>query len=120
MTRPVHFEIPADDPARAVNFYSTVFGWKINKLEGERPYWLIETANGTGIGGGVGPREPNFPAPAVVMNVEDIDHAVSRAVSAGGEVVYEKHTIPGTGLAAYVKDTEGNLFGMIQYLADAH
>lgn len=25
--RPVHFEIHAEDPRRAVEFYSTVFGW---------------------------------------------------------------------------------------------
>ena len=31
MSRVVHFEIPADDPERAVEFYKKVFGWKIDK-----------------------------------------------------------------------------------------
>jgi predicted enzyme related to lactoylglutathione lyase len=33
MSRVMHFEIPAVDPNRAVNFYETVFGWKIEKCE---------------------------------------------------------------------------------------
>ena len=30
----VHFEIPADDVERARKFYSTLFGWKIEKMKG--------------------------------------------------------------------------------------
>ena len=29
----VHFEIPADDVERARKFYSTLFDWKIEKME---------------------------------------------------------------------------------------
>ena len=28
MPRVVHFEIHADDPERAINFYKSVFGWE--------------------------------------------------------------------------------------------
>ena len=31
MARVVHFELAADDPARAVAFYANVFGWQINQ-----------------------------------------------------------------------------------------
>ncbi len=43
MPRPIHFEIPADDPDRAIAFYRDVFGWKFQKWEGPMPYWLITT-----------------------------------------------------------------------------
>jgi predicted enzyme related to lactoylglutathione lyase len=43
MARVVHFELPADNPDRAVKFYSDVFGWKIKKWEGPVDYWLITT-----------------------------------------------------------------------------
>ena len=33
----VHFEIPADDVERARKFYSTLFGWKIDKIEVIKP-----------------------------------------------------------------------------------
>jgi len=40
----VHFEIPADDVERAKKFYSTLFGWKIEKPPGEMDYWMISTS----------------------------------------------------------------------------
>lgn len=41
MTKVIHFEIPADDPERAIKFYKKVFGWKIDKWEGEFDYRLV-------------------------------------------------------------------------------
>jgi Bleomycin resistance protein-like N-terminal len=38
----VHFEIAVDDPERAIKFYSTVFGWKIQKWD-QFDYWLAST-----------------------------------------------------------------------------
>jgi predicted enzyme related to lactoylglutathione lyase len=40
MRRPVHFEIHAEDPERAANFYSQLFGWEITKWDGPVDYWL--------------------------------------------------------------------------------
>ena len=44
MLRVIHFEIPVDDPERAVNFYKKVFEWKIDKWEGPEDYWLVNTS----------------------------------------------------------------------------
>jgi len=38
----IHFEIAVDDPERAIKFYSSVFGWKIQKWE-QFNYWLAST-----------------------------------------------------------------------------
>jgi predicted enzyme related to lactoylglutathione lyase len=55
--RPVHFEIHATDPERAVAFYGRVFGWKFERW-GEIPYWLITTGDtNPGIDGGLVPRQ---------------------------------------------------------------
>ena len=46
MPRVVHFEIHADDPERAANFYQSVFGWQFQNV-GRRvspwDYWMIIT-----------------------------------------------------------------------------
>ena len=42
MDKVVHFEIPADDLERAKKFYKTIFGWKMDTVEGME-YVLIET-----------------------------------------------------------------------------
>jgi predicted enzyme related to lactoylglutathione lyase len=55
----VHFEIQADDIARAKTFYEQTFGWKINQMmtkeEGGMDYWGLTTRpDGTpGINGGL-------------------------------------------------------------------
>jgi hypothetical protein len=55
MSRPIHFEIPAENPERAKDIYSTVFGWEFRKWEAPVRYCLI-TAGDTsepGINGGL-------------------------------------------------------------------
>jgi len=46
MPRPIHFEIPADRPERAVAFYEHLFGWQFQKWDGPMPYWLVRTGDG--------------------------------------------------------------------------
>lgn len=120
MPRPVHFEIHASDPAKAAAFYTEVFGWKITHLP-ELNYWLIETGAGEGINGGmmerIGPKpaEDN-PVSAFVcsMGIDSVDTYVKRALKAGGTVALPKMTIPGVGYQAYMKDPDGNIFGLHQ------
>jgi catechol 2,3-dioxygenase-like lactoylglutathione lyase family enzyme len=55
MPRVVHFEISAEDPQRAADFYTRVFGWKITKWPGPQDYWLVTTGEAPepGINGGL-------------------------------------------------------------------
>lgn len=65
MSRPIHFEIMAEDPARAKTFYETVFGWTFQKWEGgPMEYWLITTGPDSepGINGGMYKRPADKPA----------------------------------------------------------
>ncbi len=122
MSRVVHFEIHAENPARASQFYNTVFGWVIQKM-GDLDYWLITTGapEQAGINGGLFPRrgpapvDPN-PVSAFVcsIDVDAIDDAMARVLAAGGTVVVPKRAFPGVGWSAYCKDTEGNIFGLSQ------
>jgi predicted enzyme related to lactoylglutathione lyase len=120
--RPVHFEIHASDPDAAQAFYAEVFGWTIERW-GEVPYWVITTgdASEAGINGGLLPREGAPPAGgepinAFVITIEVPDCAgyVDRAVRAGGTVALPMTAMPGVGWVAYVKDPDGNIFGLIQ------
>lgn len=43
MPRVVHFEIHAENPPRAAQFYQTVLGWDVQKWDGPADYWLIKT-----------------------------------------------------------------------------
>ena len=70
MQRPVHFDITADDPDRAVAFYEKVFGWKLTHWEGgPMDYWLIETGDAQpGIDGGLS-RRADGDAPATINTI---------------------------------------------------
>ena len=121
MNRPVHFEIHADNPDRAAAFYSALFGWKFTQWAGPMPYWIIRTGDGIGIDGGLVPRRGPPPtegqvvnACPVTMDVVSCDETVSAIAANGGTIALPKTAIPGVGWLAYGKDTEGNIFGVMQ------
>ena len=121
MPRVVHFEIHAADPERAVNFYQTLFGWTFQKWEGPMDYWLIITGpdDQPGINGGLVRRQGEIDGQAVTayvctVDVTDLDASVQSAIDQGGQIALPKMPIPGMGWLAYCKDTEGNIFGMMQ------
>lgn len=114
MPRPVHFEIPSDNPENAVTFYSNVFGWKFAKWEGPLEYWMIETGDGPGINGGLMRKhDPDQPCTNVI-GVDSVDDYVAKIEGAGGVVVVPKMPIPGVGYLAYFKDLDGNITGIMQ------
>jgi len=118
----VHFEIPADDVTRASQFYSQAFGWNCTPAEG-MPYTMVQTGEvgehhmpkdpGV-INGGMLKRQDPIMAPVITIAVADIDAALDKLASAGGEVVRPKTPIGPMGFTAYFKDTEGNVLGLFQ------
>lgn len=116
MPRVIHFEIPADDPERAVGFYTKVFGWKIEKWDGPTEYWLVTTGAEPepGIDGGLGRRSEPGAGTENTIGVDSVDQAVEKVVAHGGKVLRPKSAVPGVGWLAYCEDTEGNRFGLMQ------
>jgi len=113
--RVIHFEINADNPSRAVKFYENTFGWKITKWKGPVDYWLVKTGEEKepGIDGAIMERSDKG-AVFMFVDVPSVDEFLKKIVKAGGKVVTKKTAIPGVGYSAYCKDTEGNVFGLIQ------
>lgn len=130
MNRIVHFEIHAAQPERAAGFYSNVFGWEMKEwivpgvqIPEENRYWMVTTGADSepGINGGLvvrrGPAPmEGQPVNAYVCTVEvaSLDAMVQKVLSAKGTIAVPKMAIRGVGWLAYCKDTEGNLFGLMQ------
>jgi predicted enzyme related to lactoylglutathione lyase len=121
MLRVVHFEIHAENPERAIRFYEAVLGWTFKKWDGPQDYWMITTGpqDQPGINGGLVRRMGTLSGDAVIayvctVDVPSVDQYTQKAVQAGGQVVVPKMSIPGVGWLVYCKDTEGNIFGIIQ------
>lgn len=116
MSRVTHFEIPADNPERAIKFYKKVFGWKIEKWDGPIEYWLIMTGpeDEPGIDGGLARREDPDTVVENTIDVKDLDQSIKEVEANGGTIVRPKMAVPGVGWMAYFIDTEGNIFGMME------
>ena len=116
MNRIVHFDVPADDPVRAQNFYSGIFGWKFDKWNGPMEYWMTITGDDKqpGINGGLGKRMPGQAYITNTIDVSSVDEFSKKIQSKGGKIVAPKMPIPTVGYFAQCMDTEGNIFGIIQ------
>jgi predicted enzyme related to lactoylglutathione lyase len=121
MGKVVHFEIPADDEARARAFYGSVFDWQLQEMP-EMQYTILMTTpvdqqtqlplEPGAINGGLMKRSDDTPAPVITVGVESIDDALQRIEAAGGSTVRSRTEIPGMGAFAYFKDPEGNVVGL--------
>ena len=113
MPRVIHFEISADDPQRAADFYFKSFGWEIKKWPGSQEYWLVTTGpnDKPGINGGLFKRLR--PVGHVnTIDVPSVDDFAAKITANGGKVVVPKMAIPGVGWLVYCQDTEGSIFGI--------
>ena len=104
-----------------MRFYTETFDWKFNAWGGD--YWLVTTGpdNEPGINGGLLKRRGPPPQEGQAVNafpctvqVPHIDEYLQRALRNGGHVALPKMPVPGVGWLAYVKDTEGNILGLMQ------
>ena len=118
----VHFDIPADSIDRAKDFYEKLFDWKIDKVPGEMPYYLIETTDADGqksVGGGMGKREKTGQQITNFIGVSSIDEYADKVEALGGKMVEPKTPIVGWGFLAVCLDTENNTFGLWEDDPDA-
>lgn len=115
MSKVVHFEITAADPAGAAQFYHDALGWNFTGPPARvGNYWLADTGKGdAGIDGAV--TRSDFHQR--VVNTVEVDSLAdtSRTIKHfGGRLVGGPNTIPGVGQHAYFKDPQGTIFGVLQ------
>ena len=127
----VHFEIPADDVDRAMDFYKKTFGWKFNEWPmpansstGGASYYGVTTVetdeqhmpkHAGAINGGLMKRSNENHVFTNYVQVEDIASMLETIAANGGSVVMPKTEIaPGMGWIAMFKDPEGNMMGLHQ------
>lgn len=119
-----YFEIQAEDLNKAIDFYSTIFGWEFN-LDSSLPieYYRIE---GAGINGGLLPRPAKVPdgpmgtnAYVCSIQVENFDETAKMILEKGGIVALEKFAVVGKCWQGYFQDPFKNTFGIFQVDSNA-
>jgi predicted enzyme related to lactoylglutathione lyase len=121
MPRPIHFDLTAEDPERAMKFYKDIFGWKFEKWEGPMEYWMITTGekNEPGINGGLSKKGQQSMPNMNTIGVSSVEQFSATVQGKGGKILMSKTAIPGVGWFATCQDTEGNTFGIIEENRDA-
>jgi uncharacterized protein len=130
----VHFEMPAENKKRMADFYTKVFGWKIQQLGPEMGNYMVVSTSETDqktmrpkeagmINGGFYQKsdDPVSKHPSVVIAVDNIRESMKKVTESGGKILGgdpkkpgEPGDIPGVGLYCSFLDTEGNRVSMLQ------
>jgi len=106
----VWFELNGPDPGKAAAFYSELFGWQTQALEGG--YTTVDTNAGAGINGGLGASQDGKPSTRIYVLVDDLQKTLDRVAELGGTTV-----VPITEVAmvtfAQFSDPQGNVIGLL-------
>src|SRR6266496_6020869 len=94
------FEILGPRPAETAGFYSELFGWHTESVEGG--YILIDTHSGRGMNGGVSEPPPDAP-PGSIFYVEgpEIQGMLDRASGLGAKTLMEVTEMPMVTFAVF-------------------
>ncbi len=119
MGKVLRFEFQVPSPEQAIQFYSSVFGWKFEKMPGH-DYWFIITGErgDSGIDGGLMKSPDGATRTTNSIEVPSIDDYLNKIVVRGGRIVVPKTPVPGMGYFAYCTDDQGLLFGVSEVNPD--
>lgn len=108
------FHIRSTDPAKLLDYYRTVFGWRARRsgVRKDAPIFEVETGDG-GIGGSIGSALPGTSPVVFYVSVPDADTYVDRARAQGAASVGLTRNRPSASEATYVVDPEGQSFGLL-------
>jgi predicted enzyme related to lactoylglutathione lyase len=103
-----HFEIGCRDRAKATDFYSKMFDWK---MEPNPDATMIRT--GGDVGGHVNAlgHEPHTYTIFYVM-VDDVAQALKKAATLGGKTLVGPKPLPNGTMFGWFADPEGNTIGV--------
>jgi uncharacterized protein len=108
-------ELHTSDPEGAARFYADLFGWTIDPVPMDFPYWMAK--NGALAVAGFMPQPPEAPQrPAWLpyVAVADVDASAAQAVSLGGILLTPPSDIPEMGRFAVLADPGGASFALYQ------
>jgi len=110
----VHVELQTKDLARAKDFYSKLFGWKLEDVPAPEgaSYTMINVGEGTGGGMFANPDPKVPPHWLAYVGVDDIVASTNKARELGATVVKEVMEVEGYGWLSVIVDPTGAAIAM--------
>lgn len=114
----VHFEVIGKDAEKLHNYYSDLFGWKID-ANNPMNYGIVAredntNAEGIGIGGGVAGYEGQDSLVTFYVEVPDVEAALAKAESLGGSRRFGPEQIMEGVVLGHLADPEGHVIGLVE------
>jgi predicted enzyme related to lactoylglutathione lyase len=112
----VHVELNTNDVAKAKAFYSKLFDWKMEDVEGGESGTYTMISVGEGTGGGL-LKHPMPGAPSMWLAyvlVDDIKAATAKARSLGADIKKDVTEVMGMGWLTILQDPTGATLGLWQ------
>ncbi len=112
------FEINTPDKAKALDFYTSVFGYETSDMDmGEMGVYTMLHHGGVPFSGSMDMSGPEWegipPHWMTYFSVDDMDSACEKVKAAGGQVVHGPMPIPNEGLIAVCTDDQGAHFSIV-------
>ena len=109
----VHVELHTSDLARARQFYTSLFGWKLQDVSmPEGTYTMIDVGGGTG-GGMMRSQHPGEPSHWMAyVGVDDIQAATKKAKELGAKVLVDAMEVGTFGWMSVITDPTGATIAM--------
>ncbi|MEA2457074.1 MAG: uncharacterized protein QOC95_46 [Thermoleophilaceae bacterium] len=115
----VHFEIVGKDGEKLQSYYSQMFGWEID-ANNPMKYGTIAregnvTADGVGIGGGIGPAPEGYDGHVTFyVGVPDVEASLAQAAELGGtRMMGPDKVMEGVEIGLFL-DPEGHTIGLFK------
>ena len=112
----VHVELHTNDLAKAKEFYSRLFGWKLQDvpMPGGGSYTMIDVGGGTGGGMMVNQAPGTPPHWLSYVGVDDIHASTRKAKDLGAKVVVDVTEVGEYGTMSVITDPTGATVAMWQ------
>jgi uncharacterized protein len=112
-----YFEIPVGDMDRAVVFYESVFGVKLERgeVDGNVMAFFPPPKDEAGAVGALAQGDSYVPGKQgsrLYFSVDRIEDTIERAIRAGGRTLYPTTSIGELGFVAEFEDCEGNCIAL--------
>jgi predicted enzyme related to lactoylglutathione lyase len=105
----IHFEVIGKDGEKLQDFYSGLFGWKID-ANNPANYGVVQRDGNTNADGVDYAGHVTF-----YVEVPDVDAALARAQSLGGKRIFGPDQVPGTDIElGQFADPEGHVIGLMR------
>lgn len=115
----VHFEVVGKDAEKLRSYYSELFGWEFDS-DNPMNYGIVQregnvSADGIGIGGGVGATPEGYPGHVTFyVAVPDVEAALAKAESLGGSRMMGPHEMMEGLVIGLFSDPEGHVIGLVK------